>query len=62
MRFSVRSLVLRTFLLKGSIIIVDYKQMYLKLLKEVEETIEKLKAAEQACEDIYVETADSENI
>ncbi len=36
----------------------DYKRMYLNLLNEVEETIQKLKAAEQACEDIYVDTAE----
>jgi hypothetical protein len=34
----------------------DYKKMYLELLSQVEEVIEKLKAAEQACEDIYVKT------
>ena len=39
----------------------DYKKMYLELLNQVEEVIEKLKAAEQACEDIYVKTYDDES-
>ncbi len=41
---------------KGVNIMPDYKKMYLELLNQVEEVIEKLKAAEQACEDIYVRT------
>ena len=36
----------------------DYKKMYIELLKEAEEVIEKLKEALQRCEDIYVETCD----
>lgn len=60
MRFSVRGFGSRTFLffMKGIIKMADYKRMYLNLLNEVEETIQKLKAAEQACEDIYVDTAE----
>ena len=35
----------------------DYKQMYFKLLNEIEETIEKLKEALNKAEDIYIETS-----
>ena len=37
----------------------DYKKMYIELLKETEEVIERLKEALQRCEDIYVETCDN---
>ncbi len=38
----------------------DYKKMYIELLKETEEVIEKLKQALQRCEDIYVNTCNDE--
>ncbi len=34
----------------------DYKQMYLTLLNEVENTIQKLIGAQNACEEIYIDT------
>ena len=36
----------------------DYKQMYLTLLDEVENTIQKLISVQKACEEIYIDTAD----
>lgn len=35
----------------------DYKNMYIELLHEVEETIQKLIEAEKKCEEIYIETS-----
>lgn len=36
----------------------DYKKMYIELLHEVEETIQKLIAAQQKCEEIYINSSD----
>ena len=36
----------------------DYKKMYIELLHEVEETIQKLIEAEQKCEEIYINTSE----
>lgn len=38
----------------------DYKQMYLTLLDEVENAIERLKNVQKACEEIYIDTAPDE--
>lgn len=38
----------------------DYKQMYLTLLDEVENAIQKLVGVQRACEEIYIDTADNE--
>lgn len=40
----------------------DYKQMYLTLLDEVENVIEKLENVKRACEEIYIDTAPEEEI
>ena len=39
---------------------VDYKRMYYTLFKATERAINDLIAAQQACEDIFVETCDEE--
>lgn len=36
----------------------DYKKMYIELLHEVEETIQKLIKAQEKCEEIYINTSD----
>ena len=36
----------------------DFKQMYLTLLNEVENTIQKLISVQKACEEIYIYTSD----
>ena len=38
----------------------DYKQLYLTLLDGVEKAIEILKNVETACEEIYIDTEDTE--
>lgn len=40
----------------------DYKQMYLTLLDSVEKAIESLKNVEIACEDIYIETDETQEV
>lgn len=39
---------------------VDYKKMYYTLFRATEDAINGLIAAQQACEDIFVETCDEE--
>lgn len=36
----------------------DYKQMYLTLLDEVENTINRLTAIQKACEELYIDTCE----
>ena len=38
----------------------DYKQIYLTLLNEVENTIQKLISVQKACEEIYIDTSKNE--
>lgn len=38
----------------------DYKQMYLTLLDSVETAVEMLKNVEQACEEIYIDTDETQ--
>ena len=62
MRFSVRSLRLRTFFIferKEMIFVADYKKMYLSLLDKVETALEVLNEAKLSCEEIYIETDDT---
>ncbi len=46
--------------IKGGIVVPDYKTLYLTLLDGVEKAIENLKNVEIACEEIYVDTDETQ--